>query len=128
MMAWGKVMNPLHFVIWSIGVGIGIPILWLIVYWTLLRGNPSVMSSLMSGGHLDQALLAVWPSSIFLAADPEDRSVVIPIVSVAVNAILYAGLGWLVWFGFYRNRVVLGLTVVAIVVGWYCLFNWYVGR
>lgn len=117
MMTWGKVMNPLHFVIWSIGVGIGIPILWLIVYWTLLSGNPSLINSLMSVGHLDQALLAVWPSSIFLAADPEDRSVAVPIVSIAVNAVLYAGLGWLVWFDLYRHRVVLGLTVVAIVVG-----------
>lgn len=121
-------MPPLHFVMLAVGVGVAIPIIWLVVYWSFLKTNPSLMHAIMSSGHFDRALLAVWPSSMFLAADSEDRSVVIPVVSIAVNAVLYAGLGWLVWFGLYKNRIVLGLTVAALVVGWYCLFNWYAGR
>ena len=118
-------MTPQYFVMSAIGVGVGIPIIWLIAYWTFLRGNPALMNLVMSALHLDQALIAVWPSSIFLAADPEDRSVAIPIVSIAVNAVLYGSLGWLVWFGLYRNRVVLAVTILLIAVGWYYLFNWY---
>lgn len=121
-------MGPQYFVVSAIGVGIGIPIIWLFTYWAILEGNPALMHSVMSVGHLDKALMAIWPSSLFLGADPEDQSVAIPIVSIAVNAVLYGGLGWLVWFGLYRNRIVLAGTVLLIVIGWCGLFSWYAGR
>lgn len=78
--------------------------------------------------YLDRVLLGVWPSSVLLMADPEGRSVSIPIVAALANVVLYGGLGWLVWFGLYRKRAVLGLAAAVVVVGWYFLFSWYVGR
>jgi len=121
-------MRPKYFIGCAFGVGLGLPIVWLIAYWTVLRGNADVMHSVMATGHLDRVLLALWPTSIFLAADPEDRSVAIPIISIALNAALYGGVGWLVWFGLYRSRAVLAGTIVLLLVGWYCLSGWYAGR
>lgn len=121
-------MAPQYFIAWAVGAGVVLPIIWLVAYWTFLRGNPGLMHSVMSVGHFDKVLLAIWPSSIFLAADPENRSVAIPVVSMAVNAALYGGLGWLFWVGLYRTRIVLVRTILLILVGWYYLFSWYAGR
>ena len=81
----------------------------------------------MSGGHLDRVLVAIWPSWLFLIADPEERSVVIPAAAVAVNALLYGAVGWLVWFGLNRRRLVLPVVAVGVLAGWYALLRWYVG-
>lgn len=118
-------MSQRRFVVYAIGLGIAVPVLWFVVYWAFLRGNPNLINSVMSAGHFDRVLLSVWPSWIFLVADPEERSVVIPAMSVAANALLYGSLGWLVWLGLYRKRALLGLAAGTVVVGWYFLFNWY---
>ena len=58
-------------------------------------------------------------------ADPEGRSVSIPIMAILTNVALYGGLGWLVWFGLYRHRAMLGVVIAAVLIGWYFLFSWY---
>jgi hypothetical protein len=120
-------MSPRRFIISAIAVGVAIPLLWLALYWGVLRGNPRLINNLMSAGRLDLALLAVWPSWILLVADPEERSVAIPAASIAVNGVLYGGLGWLVWFGLYRKPAAIAVAALAILVGWYFLFGWYTG-
>jgi hypothetical protein len=75
----------------------------------------------------DRVLVAIWLSWLFLIADPEERSVAIPVASVAVNAVLYGALGWLVWLGLHRHRALLGVAIAAVVIGWYFLFKWYAG-
>ena len=57
-------------------------------------------------------------------ADPEERGVAIPIVSIAINALLYGIVGWLIWFGLNRNRLVLVVVAAALIVGWYLLQRW----
>jgi hypothetical protein len=120
-------LNPQRFVALSVGVGVAVPALWLFVYWVFLRSNPGLISLIMGTYHVDRALLAVWPSWIFLVADPEERSIAIPVVSVAVNAALYGALGWLFWFGLYRHRAILGVVIAVALSGWYFLFSWYTG-
>lgn len=120
-------MNQRRFVLLFAGIGLAVPALWFFVYWTFLRGNPSLISSVMGTFHIDRVLLAIWPSWIFLVADPEEQSVVIPVASVAVNAALYGVLGWLVWFGLYRHKAILGAAIVATLIVWYFLLNWYTG-
>ena len=113
-----------RFVALSIGVGIALPVLWLLVYWLFLRGNPDLISWIMRS-RFDRVLIAIWPSWFFFVADPEERSVTIPLASVAANAVLYGALGWLVWFGLYRYRAMLGVAIAAVLIGWYFLFSWY---
>jgi hypothetical protein len=113
-----------RFVALSVGVGIALPALWLLVYWLFLKGHPDLISWIM-GSRFDRVLIAIWPSWFFFVADPEERSITIPLASVAVNAVLYGTLGWLVWFGLYRYRAMLGVVIAAVLVGWYFLFNWY---
>lgn len=58
-----------------------------------------------------------------MLGDPEDTSVMLPILAVVLNAILYAILGWLFWIGITRSRIVLTVVVVSIVIGWYGLLS-----
>ncbi len=108
-------------------MGVGLPTVYLLLYWTLLKENPNLSEWVMSVGHLDRVLLALWPSWILLAVDPNDESVAIPVVSIALNGALYAGLGWLVWFGLYKNRMVLAGTILLTLFGCYKLVGLYVG-
>jgi hypothetical protein len=116
-----------RFVSLAVAIGVAIPALWLTVYWLFLRGDPALIGSVMSTYRMDRVLLAVWPSWVLFIADPEERSIAIPVVSVAVNALLYGSLGWLVWIGLYRQRTVLAIVVASVLVGWYFLFSWYGG-
>jgi hypothetical protein len=120
-------MSDRRFVTLAAAIGVAIPLLWLAVYWAFLRGDPALIKSVMPVGHLDRVLVAVWPSWLFLIADPEERSVALPAAAIAVNAFLYGAIGWLIWFGLNRNRLVLAGVAVALLAGWYSLLRWYVG-
>lgn len=120
-------MSQRRFAGLSVAVGVAIPALWFIAYWAFFRGDPSLSHSAMSAFQIDKVLLAIWPSSMFLMADPEGKSVLIPLVSVAVNAVLYGVMGWLVWLGVYRNKAILGAAVGMVVAGWCFLLGWYLG-
>lgn len=120
-------MNQLRFVAVAAGIGVAIPLVWLTFYWAFLRGNPALINSVMSGGYLDRILIAVWPSWLFLIADPEERSVVIPAVAVTVNALLYGAVGWMVWIGLNRHHFVLPIIGVGVLAGLYLLLRWYGG-
>jgi hypothetical protein len=109
------------------GVGLALPALWLAFYWAFLKNHPSLISSIMGSMHFDRLLLVVWPSWIFFLADPEEKSIAIPIVSVVVNAALYAAVGWLVWLGLYRHKAILAGAIALIAAGWYFLLSWYAG-
>lgn len=120
-------MSQRRFVAWAVAIGAAISILWLAVYWAFLRGNPTLINSIMSFGHFDRILVALWPSWLLLVADPEERSVAIPAISIAANGLLYGILGWLIWIGLHRRRIMLGLVAVVLIAGWYLLLRWYVG-
>ncbi len=120
-------MNQCRFVVFAAGIGIAFPLAWLAIYWAFLRGNPALINWVMSGSHVDRILIAVWPSWLFLIADPEERSVAVPIAAIAVNAVLYGAVGWLIWFGFNRRRFVLPIVAAGVLIGWYLLLSWYVG-
>lgn len=120
-------MTQHRFVAWAVALGIAVPVLWLVVYWSFLRGNPALISWIMSTCHFDRVLVAVWPSWIFLIADPEERSLTIPVLSIAVNALLYGILAWGIWFGLYRKRAILALIAAVVLVAWYFLLGWYIG-
>jgi hypothetical protein len=119
-----RALKQSRFVALSVGVGVALPVLWLLVYWLFLRGNPDLIRWIMES-RFDRVLIAIWPSWFLLVADPEERSITIPLASVAVNALLYGVLGWLVWLGLYRNRAMLGVVIATVLIGWYFLFSWY---
>jgi hypothetical protein len=98
----------------------------MLLYRTFLKDNPAFWDWAMTVP-LDGVMLTLWPSSIMLMADPNDESIAIPVFSIAVNGALYAGLGWLVWFGLYKNRIVFAGTSAVILFGFYKLIGLYVG-
>lgn len=120
----GAMLKQSRFVALSVGLGVALPVLWILVYWLFLRGNPDLIGWIM-GSRFDRVLIAIWPSWFFFVADPEERSITVPLASIAVNALLYGALGWLVWFGLYRCRAVLGVAIGIVLIGWYFLFSWY---
>jgi hypothetical protein len=97
------------------------------VYWTFLRGDPALTNSVMST-NFDRVLVALWPSWLFLIADPEERNVTLHIASIAVNALLYGALGWLMWLGLNGSRAILGAAGAIVLAGWYFLLSWYIGE
>lgn len=56
------------------------------------------------------ALYVLWPSWLLFMVEPEVRSIVIPAISVAINALLDGVAGWLIWFGLLRKRALLVLA------------------
>jgi hypothetical protein len=123
----GRAMSQVRFVALAAGIGTAIPLFWFAVYWAFLRGNPQLINSVMSVAHFDRVLVAIWPSWLFLIADPEEQSVAIPTAAVAVNALLYGAVGWWVWFGLNRRRFVLPVLAIAVFGGWFFLLRWYTG-
>lgn len=115
-------MSQGRFVGVAVAVGIAVPVTWLVVYWIFLRGHAAIMSE----GHI-RALSVIWPSWPLLMADPEERSVAIPAMSIAINGLLYGIVGWLIWFGLNRNRLVLAVVAVTLIVGWYLFQRWLSG-
>lgn len=120
-------MSQWRFVLWAVGVGVAIPALWLVVQRAFLSSDPGLSYLVLSTYRFDRVLLALWPSSILLMADPEGRSVAIPAVAITANAVLYGAVGWLVWFGLNRRRFMLPVVAVSVLAGWYALLRWYVG-
>ena len=108
-----------RFVGFAVAAGIAIPAAWLMLYWVFMRGNAAIMSE----AHL-RVLAVVWPSWLLLMADPEERSVAIPAMSIAINALLYGIVGWLIWIGLNRNRIVLAILAAVLLAGWYLLLRW----
>jgi hypothetical protein len=120
-------MSQRRFVALAAAIGVAVPVVWMAVYWAFLRGNPALIHSVRSVVHFDRVLIVLWPSWVFLIADPEERSVAIPAVAIAVNALLYGVVGWFIWFGLNRKRLVLAGVAAALVFGWYSLLRWYGG-
>lgn len=108
-------------------VGLAIPVLWFALDSALLRGNPRLSYFLMSTLRVDRVLLAVWPSSVLLMADPEGKSFLIRFLSLLVNGALYGAMGWLVWLGLHRHRAILAVALAVAAAGWWLLFGWYLG-
>lgn len=120
-------MSRSRFIAVAVAMGVALPLAWLAIYWALLRGNPALINSLMSSGHLDRVLLALWPGWLLFIADPEEGSIAIPAVAIGTNALLYGVIGWLAWVGLTRRRVVLLALVAGVIAGWYLLLRWYGG-
>lgn len=82
--------------------------------------NPSLEYWLQIG------TLLLWPSSIFLLAvdglGPHALAEVY-LISVTANAILYAAVGVLVWFGLAKHPVALIVPVLAVAVLWRWLLS-----
>jgi len=114
-------MTAKRFVLCFVAAGIALPVAWLSVY----RIYPAGINWVTSVPRADGLLLMLWPSSILLLGDPNDTSMVIPIVSVALNVVLYGILGGLLWLGLKRSKVVLAATVAAVSLGWYGLLTLY---
>lgn len=116
-------MSQRRFVAVAAAVGAAIPLVWLTLYWVISRENPALQGAVTTEGSLD-VISILWPSWLLLMADPEDRSISIPAISVAINAALYGAVGWLVWFGLHGKRSVLMIVVVALLCLWYALLRW----
>ena len=112
-------MSQRRFVVAAIALGVAIPVAWQMAHWVFLRGTAASMPE----GYL-RILFVLWPSCVLLMADPEERGIAIPAMSIAVNALLYGVVGWLIWFGLNRSRLVLAAVAVALIAGWYFLLRW----
>ena len=120
-------MSMRRFVILATAIGAAIPILWLVFYFFFLRGNSALTNTVMSVAHFDRVLVVVWPSWLLLIADPEGRSFTVPFIAIAINALLYGVVGWLIWIGLNRSRLLLTCVAIGLIAGWFWLLQWYIG-
>lgn len=97
-----------------------LPLSWMAAYY-LIPGFSDwwYKTSPWTGG----ALLALWPSSILFLGDPGESDVGLRIITTALNVALYGSLGALLWIGLRRSKIVLAVTALSVLVGWYSLLS-----
>ena len=87
--------------LWFSLVGLSIPVVWMSLY-HLVPGFAQWWYETPTW--VETLLLAVWPSSLLLVADPLDDNVSLWVVSAAVNFGLYALVGSIIVAVFSRKR------------------------
>ena len=107
------------FVLCFMAAGFLLPVAYFVFYWAF--GHTDVFAWLMQTQWCYDGLLMFWPSSILLTCCTE--GVTLPILATTLNVILYGVLGWVLWIGLKRSRIVLIVTVVSILAGWYGLLR-----
>ena len=94
-------------------------------YWRLLELNRAWDLN----SWVQQVVIAIqilfWPSSIIAIAEQPDRSDATTyfLIAASLNAVMYAGVGAIGWYGWMRSRTVLVGLVVVVLFAWYHLFS-----
>ena len=68
-------------------------------------------------------LLAIWPTSFLMIGDPEDKSLMLPIVATVLNIALYGVVGALLRYGFFYSKPILAATIIGVFIGWFALIR-----
>jgi len=91
--------------------------------WSVLERHPGSYSSIATA--FADVTVLLWPSSLMmLGFAGKDALPLMPLIlAVLLNALLYALLGALLWWGTHRHRWVLYALGVAIALAWYRLLT-----
>lgn len=91
--------------------------------WAILEKSPDLYMSI--GGKLETVQLLIWPTSIFMMATASNKGIDFKMLAIAIaaNILLYALIGFLIWWGLNRQRWVFFVVCAAILLGWYRLFT-----
>jgi hypothetical protein len=116
-------MTARRFILSFVVLGILVPAAWFVFYWTVGRSHPEALRWVMLNTRIHELLLLLCPSSLLMMLDSEDKSLWLPLITIALNALLYAILGWLFWIGIKRSLIVLIGTTAAVLISWYGLLN-----
>lgn len=103
--------------------GLVIPILFTLI-WRVLEQYPHAWLSI--GRILVNVQLLVWPSSIFMMATAGHKGIDwgMLALSIAVNIILYAVIGFLIWWGINKYRWAIYCAIGLVLLIWYKLVAW----
>lgn len=94
-------------------LGVVAPILWVTAYRTLGDGWQTTVQVMMMAG-AEKVIVALWPASVLMIADPRDETWQIPAISAVLNGLYYAAIGLLVWLGWRRNKVYWALCLALL--------------
>jgi len=102
--------------------GFAIPCLFTAI-WILLGKSRDLYISI--GGKLEILQLLTWPSSLFMIATAGHEGIDYQMLAIAIvaNVLLYALIGFLLWWGINRQRWLLYAVIGTILVGWYKLLT-----
>lgn len=108
--------------------GFVIPCLLTIV-WEIVEKIPDL--NIIMGIILSPILMLLWPSSILvvvndMSPDQEGINYGILAISIIANVILYSVIGFLVWWGWNRQKWILIVVGSAITIGWYKILSSYI--
>ena len=103
----------------SVLLGAAVPVAWYAAYATVDHRRLDVLFAM----HFDVALMALWPSSVLLMADPLGEHVDVQAMAVLGNVLLYAIVGALTWIGFHRSRWILATPVAILAAVWWWVFS-----
>src|SRR5258706_16385305 len=67
---------------------------------------------------IERTLIFLWPSGVWLA-NGDISYFPFVVFTAVVNSALYAGVGTLFYFGLRKSKIVLGLTIAALVAAYY---------
>src|ERR1700691_2648136 len=97
----------------AFGLGFFAPIILLMLYGYYFVHGARALKPLILDRHFTSILLALWPTAVFLLADPEDKNIQAVLISAVTNGLLYVLLGWLFWFGLCKKRDVLAFVLLC---------------
>lgn len=91
--------------------------------WSVLENDPRSYSSIASV--LGDVTVLLWPSALIMMGftGQEELSLVALFLAILLNALVYAMVGALLWWGIYSHRWVLYALGAAIALGWYGLLT-----
>ena len=102
--------------------GLLIPIVFSIA-WAMLEKHSQLYLSL--GRVLEVIQLLLWPTSLMMMGTAREAStnITVLLISSIANALLYALIGTLIWYGIYKQPWALFLVFIVVAAGWYSLFT-----
>jgi hypothetical protein len=102
--------------------GLVIPMLFTLILRLVEQHQPAYFSI---SRVLEIIQLLVWPSSIFMMATAGHKDIDYGMLalSIMVNIIFYAVIGFLVWWGLHRQRWILYFAIGLVALIWYKLLT-----
>ena len=110
-----------RFVSYFGGTGLAVALVFSLTWWI---DNRFMFLSLKGNIILQKITFMLWPSSLWLLGPTQGIvAAEVFLVAAAVNILIYALFGVLIWLGLYKSRPFMALPLALVAAGWWWLLD-----